>query len=164
MSFPRCKRTWNRFQPTSLQNALEGCMEYARVVHNKSVDRIADQMGLPNKWVLYKWLNNGRLPTILIRSFENVCGISLVTKYIAFSGHKLLIDIPSGKKATAKDINGLQASLTKTVTELLKFYDGQSQVEETLAIIQQSLENLAWQKGEVEKHHQPELDLEGVES
>ena len=80
-------------------------MEFAREKHNRSVDRIADLMGLANKWVLYKWLESGRMPAILIRPFEAACGIDLVTRYIGHSANKMLIEIPTGRKVTSTDLN-----------------------------------------------------------
>ena len=61
------KRNWKRVRPTSLLHALELCVEYARDVHNLSVERIADLMGITAD-LLYKWLSNGRLPAMLIPS------------------------------------------------------------------------------------------------
>ncbi|MFK5892860.1 MAG: hypothetical protein QM504_06540 [Pseudomonadota bacterium] len=160
MSYPfKSQAAWNRFQARSLQHALEGCVDYARTMHNKSIDQIADDMGLANKWGLYKYLNNGRIPAILIRPFENSCKINLVTKYIAYSARKIVIEIPKGNKATSRDINSLQASLTQTVAQLLKFYDGKSSVDETVESIRNSMESLAWHGEEVKKHNEPELDF-----
>jgi hypothetical protein len=157
---PMARVSWKNRQPTSLRHGMELCMEYARVKHNRSIDHIADLMGLPNRWVLYKWLENGRLPSILIRPFEAACGCEYVTRYIGHSAHKLLIDIPSGRKATGKSINDLQASFTEAVSLLLKFYEGDSPADETLAALFNTMEELAWHHGSVERHQQPEFELQ----
>lgn len=154
--------SWKNRQPASLRQSMEWCIEYGRVRHNRSVDRIADLMGLSNKWVIYKWLENGRLPTVLIRPFENACGIDYVTRYIGHSGHKLLIDIPTGKRASDKDINSLQSAFADSVSLLLQFYEGQADADETLAALTTTMENLAWHQGTVKRHRQPEFDFHEV--
>ncbi|WP_029132706.1 hypothetical protein [Sedimenticola selenatireducens] len=155
------RRSWKNRQPTSLRQAMEWCLEYARERHNRSVDRVAELMGLASRWTLYKWLESGRLPAILIRPFEEACGITYVTRFIGHSAHKLLIDIPTGRNATAKDINGLQASCTEVVGKLLAFYEGKVGTEETLATLHTTMEQLAYQQRTVEKHQQPELGFGG---
>lgn len=157
-------RSWKSRQPGSLRQAMEWCLDYARVRHNRSVDRVADLMGLGSKWGLYKWLESGKLPAVLIRPFEAACGIDYVTRYIGHSAHKLLIDIPTGKRATGKDINTLQGSFTEAVSLLLKFYDGAAEAEETLAALYTTMEQLAWHQGAVERHRQPELDFVGEDA
>lgn len=153
---------WKNRQPTSLRQAMEWCLDYARSKHNCSVDNVADLMGLSNKWAIYKWLENGRLPAVLIRPLEAACRIDYVTRYIGHSAHKLLIDIPTGKKSTSQDINTLQASFTDAISLLLKFYDGKTDADETLAALITTMEQLALHKGEVERHRQPELDFQEV--
>lgn len=152
-------RGFKNRQPGSLRQALELCLEYARVRNNRSVDRVADRMGLSSKWSLYRWLQNGRLPANLIRPFEEACGIDYVTRYIGHSAHKLLIDIPSGRKVRNQDINTLQASFTDSLSLLIKFYDGTAPADETLASLYTTMTCLAWHQGTVERQIQPELDL-----
>lgn len=153
------RRSWKHRQPGSLRQAMEWNLEHARVKHQRSVDRVADLMGLPSKWALYKWLESGRMPAILIRPFEQACGIDCVTRYIGHSGHKLLIDIPTGKRASGTDINALQASFADAVGLLLRYYDGQAEAEDTLGALYTTMEQLAWHQGTIERHRQPELDF-----
>ncbi|SFT99980.1 hypothetical protein [Halomonas saccharevitans] len=127
--------------------------------HQRSVDRVADLMGLTSKWALYKWMESGRMPAILIRPFEQACGIDLVTRYIGHSGHKLLVDIPTGKRASGTDINALQASFAEAVGLLLSYYDGQTEAEDTLGALYTTMEHLAWHQGTIERHRQPQLDF-----
>lgn len=155
---------WKHRQPTSLRHGMELCLEYARFKHNRSVERVADLMGLANQWSLYKWMESGRLPAVLIRPFEVACGVDYVTRYISHSAHKLLIDIPTGRKASSGDVNDLQTSFTDAVSHLLKFYEHQSDADETLSSIYQVMEQLALHHGQVEKFKQPELDLEGCDT
>lgn len=156
-------KRWKNRQPGTLRQAIEWCLEYARQRHNHSVDHVAELMGLPSKWVLYKWLESGRLPAVLIRPFEMACGIDYVTRFIAHSAHKLLIDIPTGKRASTNDINSLQACFTDAMALLLRFYDGRAEIEETLSSLTTTMERLAWHRGEVARHQMPELDFAGEE-
>lgn len=153
------RRNWKRIQPTSLRNALELCKDHARERHNLSVERIAEEMGLTDHWTLYKWFQNGRIPVNLVRPFEKACGINFVTRWQAASAGHLLIEIPTGRKATAADIQILQEVLNAAVGQLLQFHAGKAEAQDTLASIQQAMESLAWHRGNVEKHLQPELEL-----
>ena len=154
------RRNWNRVSPCSLRQSMELCMEFARERHNRSVDRIADLMGLANKWVLYKWLESGRMPAILIRPFEAACGIDLVTRYIGHSANKMLIEIPTGRKVTATDLNELQSSFAGAVSLLVEFYERKSGSDEALAALTGLLEDVAWHRKNVQEHLQPGLELE----
>ena len=153
------RRNWKRVTVTSLRHAMELCLEHAREKHNHNVDRIADLMGLANKWNLYKWLESGRMPASLIRPFESACGIMLVTRYLAHSSDFLIIEIPTGRKATAKQINALQGSLNEAFGHLIRFVEGESSAEETAASLVSAMEDLAFHKRNVEKANQPELDF-----
>ena len=155
------RSNWKRVQPRSLCNAMELCLQHARDVHNRSVERVAELMGLTSHWVLYKWMESGRIPAIQIQAFEYSCGIDCVTRYLAHSAHKLLIDIPTGRKASHKDIHDLQAAIHEAVGSLIKFYNDKADADETVAAITGVMEDLAWHRGTVKKHHQPEFDLEG---
>ena len=155
------KRNWKRMQPTGLRHALELCKEHAREKLNRSVERIAEEMGLTDHWTLYKWLQSGRIPANLVRPYENACGINFVTRWQAASAGYLLIDIPSGRNVTAADMQVLQELLNTAVGQLLQFYAGKAESQDALAAIQQGMEGLAWHRGNVEKHLQPELELGG---
>lgn len=153
------KRNWKRRQPGSLRQAMEWNLEHARVRHQRSVDRVADLMGLASKWALYKWLESGRMPAILIRPFEQACGIDFVTRYIGHSSHKLLVEIPTGQRASSTDINALQASFAEAVGLLLRYYDGQAEADDALGALFTTMEQLAWHQGTIERHRQPEFDF-----
>lgn len=155
------RRNWKRIQPTSLRHALELCKDYAKEHHQLSVERIAERMGLTDHWTVYKWIQTGRIPANMIRAYETVCGINYATRWLAASDGSLLIDIPTGRDTTAEDMQTLQSVLNDSVGQLLQFYAGKAQAADTLAAIQQAMEGLAWHRGNVEKHLQPELELGG---
>ena len=154
------RRNWKRIQPTSLRNALELCKDHAKERHNLSVERIAESMGLTDHCTVYKWIQTGRIPANMIRPYETACGIDYVTRWLAASSGRLLIDIPTGRKADAADMQALQELLNTAVGQLLQFYGGKAEAGDTLAAIQQAMEGLAWHRGNVQKHAQPELDFE----
>ncbi len=154
----RCN--WKHIKPNSLNQAQELCIQYARVRLNRSVDQVADLMGVSNRWNLYKWMQNNRMPISLIRPFEAACGANYVTQYLAYSDHKLLIDIPTGRKATEKEINALQACFSSAMSMLLAFYGGETEADETLAELTRLMEELAWHRANIERYTQPELEFE----
>jgi hypothetical protein len=154
---------WKRVQPTSLSHAMELCIQFAKARHNRSIDLIADLMGLTNKWSIYKWIENGNLPARLIRPFEHACGCDFITRYLAHSAHRLLIDIPTGRKAKPIEIPELYQNFSDAVGVLAKFYEGNTEAEEAIARITGLMEGLAWHRSNVEKHLQPELEFGGAE-
>lgn len=153
------RRNWKKLAPTSLRHAIELCLEYAREKKNLSVDRVADLMGLSNKWTLYKWMENGRMPSILIRPFEHACGCSYMTQYIATSAHKLLVDIPSGKRAEDMELLNLQTGFNEAVNLLAQFYQGDAQAERTIGALTRVLAEIAGHRANVSKAITPELRL-----
>ncbi|MBA6042857.1 hypothetical protein [Pseudomonas lactis] len=155
------RRRWKNVRPTSLRHALELCKDFAIDAHNKSVQRIADEMGLPDHWALYKWLQTGRMPANLIRPYERVCNCDYVTRWIAASAGRLTIEMPTGRNCTAQDTQALQELLTTAAGKLLSFYAKNSEAEETLASIQAAMEGLAWHRGNVSQTQHPQLELEG---
>jgi hypothetical protein len=139
---------------------MKACLNYARAVHHRSVDNVADLMGLPNKWRIYKWVESADLPARYLRGFEHACGCDFITRYMAHSAHRLLIDIPRGRNIDATDLNTLQAITNDAVGALIAFASGKAEAEETLAAITTAMEGLAWHRANVEKHHHPELELD----
>lgn len=149
-----------KVQARSLVHAFDLCIQHARKRHNRSVEQIADLMGLSQPWRLYKWVAEGNMPAILIRGFEHACGANFVTRYLAHAGHQLLIDIPRGRHIDAADLNTLQAITNNAVGALIAFAASKAEADETLAVITAAMEGLAWHRANVEKHQQPELELD----
>ena len=152
------RRDWKRIQPNSLITALRLCKDYAIERKRLSVERIADLMGVTHD-SLYKWLSTGRMPALLIPVYENTCGIQFVTKWLAASSGKLIIDIPTGKTASVDETQALQGNLTLAVSSLIQFYQGTEGAESTLAAIQTALEDLAGHRSNVSTFETPQLDF-----
>lgn len=57
-------RNW-KHPPQTIQAALEACLDHARLKHHRSLDHVAADMGLVSHWVLYKWVESGRIPAVM---------------------------------------------------------------------------------------------------
>jgi len=140
---------------------MELNVQHAREKLNRSVDRIADLMGMPSHFTLYKYLESGRMPAILIPAFENACGAHFVTQYLATSSNRMLVEIPVGRRATHKELNEVSAYTNQVMGMLIDFYEGRCEQEEVEGALTILIEDLAHQRGNVAKHQQPELLLGG---
>lgn len=158
---PSPRKNWNRIQPTSQRHALELCKEHARVKLNRSVEGIAEHMGVADHWSLYKWFQNGRMPLNLLRPFENACGIDYVTRWNAASAGKLLIDMPTGRTATQADMVELNSGFATALQLLTNFYASPQEADpaETLAALRLHLTQVAHHHANVAQHATPELDF-----
>lgn len=153
-------KDWKKARPATLPQAMELCLAYARDVHHRSVDNVADLMSLPSKWRIYKWVEDANLPLHYLRNFEHACGCDFVTRYLAHSAHRLLIDIPRGRRVESADLHALQQMTNEAVGALIEFAAGHAEAEEVIAATTRAMEGLAWHRANAEKHHQPELELE----
>jgi hypothetical protein len=156
------RRNWKTLQPTSLRDALELCKDHARERLNKSVDNIAEDMGLADKWALYKWIQNGSMPAKLIRPYQLVCGIALVSRWLAASEGKLLLVIPTGRAVKPEDLTQTHAGFAAAMSLITEFYAGKATQAQTMEAIAQHLQQMAWHHGNVQQHATPELDFDGA--
>ena len=67
--------------------------------------------------------------------------------------------MPTGRKPSPVEMTELQQLLAETTGALLRFYAGQADADATLGAVQHAMEALAWHRGSVEKHAQPELEF-----
>ncbi len=155
----KATRNWKRMQATSLRHALELCKDHAREKHNKSVERIADEMGVPDHWAVYKWIQSGRIPANLIRPFENACGIDYVTRWLAVSAGKVMVDVPSGRNLNGTDVVTLHNGFGTALQLLTDFYAKKVDAGQTLAALTAHLEDVAWHRANIAQHSQPEFDF-----
>ena len=153
------RRNWKRLQPTSLRQALEFCKDHARVKLNRSVERIAEEMGITDHWTIYKYIQTGRIPANLIRPYETACGIDYVTRWIAASAGKMLIDIPTGRTLSGTDVVGLHNGFGAALQLLTDFYAKGGSACDTMAALTAHLEDVAWHRANVEQHLQPGFDF-----
>lgn len=153
------RKNWKKVHPTSLQQAMELSITHAREVHNRSVDGIADLMGLTNKWAIYKWIEGGNMPLRNVRAFEHACGINFISRWLAHSAGNLLIPIPTGRAVKQVELTELHQKFSESFAALAKFYAGHEQAQETLDRVTDMIEGLAWHHGNVERHAQPGLEF-----
>ena len=155
------RRNWNRWQPTSLRAALQGCKDYAQARHNLSVERIAERMGLDDHWVLYKWIANGRMPAVLLPAYEHACGINLVARWMAVSDGKLLVDMPTGHAADSADLIELSTGFQHADQLLSDFYKGNGADDPApvLEALRLHLQGVAFHHANVAHFTEPELDF-----
>lgn len=154
-------RNWKRLQPTNLREALELCKEHAREKLNRGLERVADEMGITDRWIIYKWFQSGRIPANLIRPFETACGIDYVSRWIAASSGRLLVDIPTGRNLSSSDVVALHNGFGAALQLLTDFYAQKAQAPQTLAALTAHLEDVAWHRANIAQHAQPELDFSG---
>jgi len=150
---------WKRERGTSMRHAMELCIRYAKDMHNLSVEQISDLMGEASHFTLYKWMESGRMPAIKIRPFEHACRCDYVTHYLAYSANKLVINIPTGRKAEHKELNDLSIFTHTAIAELISFWEGKEDQEQVISSLSTLIEDLAHQRGNVAKSQQPELNL-----
>lgn len=159
MATKKPARNWKRLQPTSLRHALELCKEHARERLNRSVERIADEMGITDHWTVYKWIQTGRIPANLIRPYEVACGIDYVTRWVAASAGKMLVDIPTGRRLEGADVIALHNGFGAALQLLTDFYAAKAQPDAVIAALTTHLQDVAWHRANVAQFATPELDL-----
>ena len=155
------RRNWKRLQPTSLRHALELCKDFAKERHNLSVERIAERMGLTDHWTVYKWIQTGRIPANMIRPYEVACGIDYVTRWIAASAGKMVVDIPRGRRLEGTDVVALHNGFGAALQLLTDFYASKADPEATIAALTAHLQDVAWHRANVAQFSAPELDFAG---
>lgn len=154
------RRNWKTLQPSSLRHAFELCKDHARERLNKSVEGIADDMGLADHWVLYKYLQKGSMPANLIRPYELACGIDFVTRWLAGSGGRLLVQIATGRKLTQTDVVELHEHFATALKLLTEYYAKPGDPSAALAALTTHMEHVAWHRQNVAQHVNPQLDLQ----
>ncbi len=153
---------WNQFIPSSLPRAGDMCIKHAQLKLNRGVELLSECEGIEaNQFTLYKWVSTGRMPACKILPFERACGIDYLTRYLAHGHNKLLLPVPSGRRAENRELNALSLEAHETLGAILRFYDGQLSAGEAVVAITALMEDLAFYRGNIAKHQQPELNLEG---
>lgn len=155
------RRNWNQVVPSDVPRSLQLCADFAFEKRNLSIPRITELMGESSHNTVYKWLGTGRMPAIKIIPFEHACGINYVTRFLAHSSNKLLVDIPTGRRAEHRELIDLAINANHTTGMLMDFFEGRGDADTVSAAITALIEDLALQRNNVEKFRQPELLLGG---
>ena len=155
------RRNWKRFRANNLRDALRACKDYAQERRNLSVARIAELMGDVTEDTLYGWLSKGRMPAVLIPTFEHVCGANFVTDWLAASAGRMVIAMPKGHKVSEAELLQINADCTAAMSQLAAFYADPSKVDtaELMELLQRHLEQVAFQHHNVGQYIAPELEF-----
>ncbi len=145
---------------TNLRMAFEQDKHTALSEHRRGHERIAELMANMNPKKLYDWIDELRMPVSSIPAWEHATGGSSVIRYLASQGNRLVIDIPRGRALVAADMQGLQRITHDAIGALLGFSEGRTTADEAMAVLLQAMGALAWQRENVRKSNQPELDLQ----
>ncbi|MBB5204424.1 hypothetical protein HNQ51_001738 [Inhella inkyongensis] len=154
-------RAWKTYQPSTLRDALQACKDYALQKHRLSVERLAERMGLEDHWALYKWIANGRMPLVNVPAYEHACGCNFVTRWLAATSGKLLVDMPKGLAPQPGDLVALNTSCAQALQLLTEFYaaNGQADAAPALEALRTHLEQVAFHHRNVAAYRAPELEF-----
>lgn len=100
------------------------------------------------------------MPANRIPQFEHICGIHFVTEYLAGHAHRIMVDIPTGKPASALDTNALQMRCVEALASLMHCYRGEVKSDDTEALLSNAISGLVWHRENVRRTEMPELSLE----
>jgi len=156
------KRNWKRLQSASLREAFRHLKDHGIAEKRLSVERQAELLGKSPDW-LYKCLADASMPANLIPAYESINGADFVSRYLAVSAGKLVIEASIGRLCDATDMQTLQEIINTAVGKLLAFHAGRAGSEETVEAITDAMAKLAWHRQNVIKQAgQPDLDLGGA--
>lgn len=145
-------------RPTSLAEAFDLDEAHALQMHRRPRKQMEELMDT-DRTTYGRWVTDCRMPTSLLLQFSQFCGSTNVIEYLALACGKLVISIPTGKKAKASNLGEMQANFGKAVMLLEQFYQGQSDLSETLGVLNEVLSQVAYHRENVTKAGQPELEL-----
>ncbi len=154
------RRNWKLARPASLVEALRLCVEFAKDRHNLSVERVADRMGASHD-SLYKWVASGRLPANLLLAFETACGCHFASTWQAMAAGKLVIDMPTGSKASPAELVAVNSCFASALQLLTDFYAAPAKADASLvqAALNAHLAQVAWHHANVGHSGTPEFDF-----
>lgn len=143
--------------PTSLKASFEQD-KATGLRRGLSVERHAELQAVSASR-MYKWMEDSDLPANRLAAwFHNTNGKAVI-RYLAAQAGGLFVPVPTGRTPSPLEMAELQQVLAGTTAALLRFYSGQADADATLGEVQNALEALAWHRGNVEKHAQPELEF-----
>lgn len=144
--------------PTSLRAAFELDKAYALKRKRLSIERIAELLGTTPA-TLYKWLETDAMPVRALIAWQHLTGSNHVVRYLASREGAVVIPIPVGRQITSEDVHDLQMVLAAASGALLHLKAAAIERDECISALTSGIESLAWHRANVEKAHQPELEL-----
>ncbi|GHD63740.1 hypothetical protein [Jeongeupia chitinilytica] len=152
------KRNWKKVQAFSLDEAIQLTAEYADEIARRPAKVMADLMGVELK-TYYRWLAESSMPLHRVRQFEAFSGCHFISDYLAVASGRVVIAVPMGRASKANDLLEMQATFTDAMSQLVRFYQHGSGLEDTVSALTATLNQLAWQRENVSKAASPELAL-----
>lgn len=153
------RRAWSRIVPRSLNESLQLCKEHAQQAKQMSVPRIADRCGMSTD-MLYKRLGSGDMPASLLIPFMAATGRVYPLMYMAHSLDKLIIDMPKGKKPSHASLTHLNQFANQVIGLIMQLEEGNGNCEYVADQIVLLMQDLAYQKLEVEKLDEPQASFD----
>lgn len=145
--------------PTSLRAAFEADKTRALKRRRLNVERLAELLGTTPA-TLYKWIETESMPVRALIAWQHLTGSNHVVRYLASREGAVVIQIPPGRDVSAEDINDLQRALGAAPVALLDLKAGRISRDDCTAALTGGMESLAWHRANVERHEQPELELQ----
>lgn len=142
-----------------MNHAIQLCKQHALDNKNMSVARIADHLAITTD-TLYKWLGNGRIPANHVFAYEQACGISFITEYLAHSQGYLLVKAPTGRKAEHKDLNKLQLYMAQVAAKIIEANEGDCTAQDAIDHIKVLMQDLAYQQKNVAAVQVPQTQFD----
>jgi len=153
------RTNWKCIVPHNMNHAIQLCKQHALDNKNMSVARIADHLAITTD-TLYKWLGNGRIPANHVFAYEQACGISFITEYLAHSQGYLLIKAPTGRKAEHKDLNKLQLYMAQVAAKIIEANEGDCTAQDAIDHIKILMQDLAYQQKNVAAVQVPQTQFD----
>lgn len=154
-------RNWKNYRPSSMQDAIRACKDFALEKKRLSVSGICTLLAT-NEDTLYKWMSTGRMPVCVVPQFEMVCGTHFVSDFLSASAGRLVLPMPKGRKPTDAELMAVNSNWANAMTGLAKFYADPTSVDTTVLLSQLRghLEEVTFHHTNVARFEQPELGLE----
>ena len=99
------------------------------------------------------------MPANQLAGWFHVTGGKSVIRFLAIQAGGLFIPLPTGRLSGPADIQALQGVLHGSVGVLLAYMQGTATKDEAIAALSAGLEALAFEREQVKKSDQPELEF-----
>jgi len=126
-----------------VQLAIAACLRHAKIERCRDIQDIAKAMGLPNHWVLYKWIETARIPALMVPSFEDACGAAFLSQSLAEASGLIAIKAPTAQAATAVDWAQANVLVAKAMADAAASIADPAQWREAIKACNQAMNALA---------------------